>query len=202
MSQLTAFSKELWRSHLWRWLVPLLVVVSMAGLLTFYRAVYSGRVAQLERQYEAEVETLAKLGGERAEVNALADAAEQTRAGIVDLYTNRFASEQERLTSLLREVKDLAARSGLSPNAISYPETAIEEQGLVRKNIEFSVQGGYTELRRLINFLELSDSFIVLESIGVSEGEAGTLSISLSLSTIFTRDDSDLAPATVAGGGR
>ena len=201
MSDYTAFSKELWRAHLWRWLIPLLVVVSMSALLSVYRAVYSGRVAQLERQYEAEVENLERLAVERTEVEALADAAEQTRSGIEDLYENRFASEEERLTSLLREVKDLASRSGLLPSTIAYPETELEGQGLVRKNIEFAVQGDYASLRRLINFLELSDSFIVLERISVSDGEAGTLSISLSLSTIFTRDEGELTASSLAGGG-
>ena len=71
MSQTTSFSKELWQKNRWRWLAPLLVVVSMAGLLSVYRAVYAGRVAQLQNQFEEEAERLAALREERAEVEAL-----------------------------------------------------------------------------------------------------------------------------------
>lgn len=203
MSQTTSFSKELWQANRWRWLAPLLIVIAMAGLLSVYRMVYAGRVAQLESQYQEESARLAELEKERVDVETMLVEAEQTRAGIEMLYQERFATESERLTDVLREVRELAQRAGLSPDSISYPEEEIAGQGLVRKHIGFTVQGNYSSLRRFINFLELSGSFLTLESIGVSDADGEMLNISLQLSTLFSRPEETSVSGTgrAAGGG-
>ena len=57
-----------------------------------------------------------------------------------------------------------------------------------RRTITFSVDGSYAQLRQLINFLELSDTFFILDQIALrgNEVEGTPLRISLSLSTLFT----------------
>ncbi len=196
----SAFTPSLWRRHLWLWLGPLLLVIFNAGLLSFYRSVYSGRVAQLERQYEVDLERVAVLSEQRRQAEELLRTAQTSRDGIERLYGEHFATERERLTQVIREVKQLATEAGFQVAAISYPEEEFEDHGVARMSFVFNVQGSYSNLRRFINSLELTDSFITLESIRVSEAE-GSLAISLHLSTLFADEPPPTRPARSAAGG-
>jgi len=88
---------------------------------------------------------------------------------------------------VIAEVKDLARRAGLEPKSISYPSQAVAEFDLSIRYMVFSVTGSYSQLRRLINFLELSDMFLVLNEISLGgHGNGEDLRISLRLSTVFS----------------
>jgi len=89
----------------------------------------------------------------------------------------------------IAEVKDLAARSGLEIRAISYPQQSLTDYGLVRRSFVFGVEGSYGALRQLVYLLELTPSFLTLESIRVGEvGTGGQLRAELSLSTLFVAE--------------
>ena len=64
------------------------------------------------------------------------------------------------------------------------------------------MDGTYLELRKFINLLELSDSFLTLEEVtlaGETRGEGPELNIRLSLSTLFASEEgSDEATAPPA----
>ncbi len=68
----------------------------------------------------------------------------------------------------------------------------------MRRSITFSVTGNYEQVRRLVNFFELSDQFITLEQISLSGGASGNdqLSIRLLFSTLFVATDEDQKVAT------
>ncbi|REJ81823.1 MAG: hypothetical protein DWQ36_05255 [Acidobacteria bacterium] len=182
---------ELLRERPWAWSVPLALLLLNLMLLSTYRALYSGRVTGLESQIESEREELAELSRLAEQVEAKVVGARQARDGIEDLYDDTFATEQERFTAIVREVRDLAVRAGLRPDAMSYPEQEIEEFGLYERSINFDVEGSYDALRRLINFIELSDSFLVLRRLGVNQTRDQQVRISLSLSTLFSGRDLD-----------
>lgn len=184
------------RRHSW-WLAALLFVVLNGALLSMYRVVYAVRYDQLGGQAQARQEALEGLERERRDLEALLEQAEANRAGIETLYRERFATERERLTRIISEVKELARRAGLEPGTIAYPEEVIAEHDLVKKSIVFSVEGSYLSLRRFINFLELSNSFLVLEGISVTSAEP-QLRISLTLSTLFA----DSRPGSTVPDGR
>ena len=99
----------------------------------------------------------------REELEAYVDDASRSRDGIYELYRESFSTERERLTDMLRHVKDLASTAGLRPDTFSYPEEQLESFDLVRKRVVFSVEGGYNDLRRFINMLELSEQFVTLD---------------------------------------
>lgn len=182
------------RRH-WLWVLPLLFVAVNGALLSMYRVVYAVRFDQLASLATARAEALDSLRQEHQQLESLLERAEANRAGIDSLYEERFSTERERLTRVISEVKDLARRSGLDPGNISYPEEVIGEHGLIKKSIVFSVEGTYLSLRRFINFLELSDSFLVLEGIAVSDAEP-KLRINLTISTLFADPNGPTKPAS------
>lgn len=178
------------RHRLWPWLAPLLFVIVNVVLYSTYQAAYAGRVDLLHDQSESEEETLNALREQRRALETVVERAQRGKDGIEALYQERFSTERKRLTQVIREVKDLAGRAGLGvPESISYPEEAIERHDLVKRQIVFVVEGNYMSLRQFINMLELSESFIVLEQISVTEAGPSTLRVSLQISTLFASED-------------
>ncbi len=180
--------RRVWRLRIWFWIGVGLCVIN-AGLLSTYRGVYAGRFQALEDEI-AEVRNLrTRTTQEVARREGQVATVEATRSRVASLYREGFATERERLIDLIREVKDLANRSGLRPSSISYPEEQLEQYGLVEKSLVFTVEGNYTQLRRLINQLETTDTFVALESISLSEATPN-LRIDLRLSTLFSDGES------------
>lgn len=176
-----------WRERLWWWLPPLVLLVLNLGALVWFQLVYSDAARNVDQMVErrgADLEALQEVVDRQREVVLRVQANSQQ---VESFYGSRLATSQERLTAILREVRRLASSSGLKPAALTYPEEELEEFGLEERGVNFSVEGGYVELRRFINLLELSESFLTLEEVTLSgRGDSGTLRISLRLSTLFS----------------
>lgn len=185
---------SIWRRRLWVWLPALLFFLANAGAFSVYRLGYAGQVQSLEEDVEEQEQALAKLQAERRQLEGRLTSARLNRDRIRQLYDQRFSTRSRRLTSVDAEVKNLASQAGLSYESISYLENEIEQYGLVKRSFVFSVEGTYFELRRFINLLELSDSFLVLESVNLSESareDEPELRINLQIATLFNRDPSE-----------
>ena len=180
-----------WRLRVWFWVGVGLCVIN-AGLLSTYRGVYAGRFQALEDEIAETGNLRTRTTQEVARREGQVATVEATRSRVESLYREGFATEQERVTDLIREVKELANRAGLRPGAISYPEERLEQYGLVEKSLVFTVEGDYSQLRRLITQLETTDTFVALESISLSEATPN-LRIDLRLSTLFTDRESGAA---------
>jgi Tfp pilus assembly protein PilO len=175
------------------WVPALLFFVANVVALVVFETRYSGRaevsqeeVASAQRELDAVVER-------REELEARLASIDTTRQAVENFYAERLAPERERLTRVIAEVKDLASRSGLQPQAISYPQQVIEGFGLRQRSLVFRVDGTYADLRKLVNLLEVSDSFLTLERVSLS-GESGggaRLSIQLRISTLFSIEGED-----------
>lgn len=187
------FSLETWSRNLWIWLLPVLLLAINLLLFMVYQTSFAKRRESLESISERAGARLVSLKDYRGDLQRFVDQFERQKLAIDSIYSQHFATEAERFTSLLREVRQLARQAGLSPDSFSYPKEDLEDEGLVRRNVTFSVTGNYEQVRRLINFLELSDQFITLEEIELS-GDSGNdrLSIRLSLSSLFVASDEEL----------
>lgn len=194
---------EPWRRQLLLWLTPLVFCVLNLMAFGVYRAYFAGRVPELQSTYEVAAKELEGLEQEKEEIEAFLDSASRAKEAIDELYEDRFSSEAERFTKAIFEIKNLARQAGLDPGSIGYPRTELTEYGLVKRNIEFGVEGTYDQLRTFINFLELTGQFLTLESVAL--GERGDpqqnprLSIRLSLSTVFVADKDERNVQTVEG---
>lgn len=182
-------SGQPWRRRLALWLPALIFfLLALAPLLVFPLR-FAGRAEVTQEELAEARRELAALEAESSRVQARARDLATTGADIEGFYDERLASERARLTRIIAEVKTLASRSGLEPRQISYPSEALEEYGLRKRSFAFSVEGSYAELRTFINLLELSDSFLTLERVSLSNRSAGQLGIQLTLSTLFATED-------------
>lgn len=180
-------SQSIWRRHLRGWLPPLLIFLVALAALVFYRLVVAGDARAGGRQLERRAAAVSRLTEERQRIEKLVERLRANQRRIEEFRSQRLATEAERLTEVIAEVKELARRAGVEPSSVRYPEESLEGVGLSRRRIVFSVDGDYVGLRRFINFLELSDHFLTLEEVSLSgrSGESSKLRISLQVSTLF-----------------
>lgn len=180
----------IWRERIWWWSVPLALLLANLVAMGWFQLTYSGTAQSVDQLVERRSTQAAKLTEvvrrQRRVVARVSRNEQQVRA----FYDSRLATSQERLTEIMREVRSLVATAGLAPSSITYPEDELEEFGLERRGVNFGVEGSYINLRRLMNLLELSDSFLTLEEVNLSgRGAEGNLRITLRLSTLFSTQD-------------
>jgi hypothetical protein len=188
---------EIWRRGFRRWLPALCALLVGVGLFALYQSRFSGRVEVSARALERGRLELARLRADHRRLEGELALVRTNREHLDEFYHRRLATESERLTRVIAEVKELARRSGLEPQAISYPEQAIAGAGLSKRSFVFAVAGSYADLRKLVNLFELSDSFLTLEQVSLGGGadRGNQLQINLSLSTLFTTPEVDVVPA-------
>lgn len=187
---------EIWRLRVWVWLPALLFFLANATAYVVYRFGFADRVESLETSLEDTQKNLAPEAAKRARLERLIERSRRNDEDIRRLYDERFSTRSQRLTRINAEVKQLARTAGLNPLSFSYGEDKIEDYGLVKRTAAFSVDGTYLELRKFINLLELSESFLTLEEVtlaGDEGGEGPDLHIRLLLSTLFAREGGSAA---------
>jgi len=180
----------MWREK--RVLLAILGVLLAANTVFFftYRLQYEQRLKELDdRRDQAE----ARLNGEHAtriQAERRLVAYRNISRDVEEIYTRQWATENERLTALIAEVKRLAVASELVPKSISY--TRVQSAVVASKrtaaevvSITFSVQGNYQQVRRLINLLELSRQFIIIDQIALAAAQDQNLTLNLQLKTLF-----------------
>ena len=178
-----------WRRHLWLWVLPLgFCVLNLLGVAVYHWA-FAGQVERLERSYQRAEGRLQQNQDEQVVIQDFLTRIEAHKGTVQALHRDRFQTEEQRFTAVIQEVKKLARQAGLRPTALSYPSRNFGSHRLIQRNINFSVKGSYEQLRNFINFLELSEHFITLNSVTLGGGEDPRepgLSIQLAVSTIFT----------------
>jgi len=183
-------SRVAWQHMLKLWLPALVLLVINLGILSTYRFLLAGQ-AQLRsaRVQKLSVE-LQELETRRSALEELMGQAEANRLRIGEFRSGWLSTEAQRLTGVITEVKTLAGRAGVQTSSFQYPAEFLEDYRLNRRSIVFSANGSYQALRRLINFIELSDQFMILEEVRLSEtGQQGVdVRVDFRVSTLFTSD--------------
>jgi Tfp pilus assembly protein PilO len=180
--------ESIWRLRPWVWVPALLFFLANAAAFTVFWLGYAGDVQTLRRELEGQKKQLETQQADRHKHEALLASAKDNRTRIQQLYEQRFSTRRLRLTPITAEVRKLASQAGLEPPSFSFPENPIEAYGLVKRSFIFTVQGTYPELRKFINLLETSGSFLILEEVSLNHGaDKGddNLRISLKISTLF-----------------
>jgi len=179
-------------------LIILGVLLAAATLFFFtYRVQYESRLQDLEADLHQQEGKLAEARNARVGAERQYAAYRRTEHDLQVLYNERFATQEQRLIALINEVKRLAVASELVPKTYGFARSEVKKTGgpsndaaaSVGANtvlITFTVQGTYAQLRRLINLLELSSQFIIIDSVGLSSTSGdSTLTINLRLKTLF-----------------
>jgi len=183
----------IWREK--RVMLTVLGVLLAANALFFftYRVQYEARLSALDARMKEANARLQRARAKRTAAEQQLRSYDTVRRDLQTLYDQRWATQAERFTKLINEVKRLAAQSQLEPPGYSFSKTTDREaarsgeQGISVVGINFTVHGNYQQIRRLINLLELSNQFVIIDGItlGGGGGSDSNLTLSLHLKTLF-----------------
>lgn len=176
---------------IWREKRVMLIVAGallLANLLFFftYRVQYEQRVEDLHARLEAARAELAAAKERRADLEGQLKAHDDLVVKIDEVFTRWWSTPDERLTRVIKEIQSLGTTSGLVPQSISFNQgNAGNRLGTTTMGISFNVGGTYDQARQLINLIELSDEFLIIDSISLRNSNEGLLSLNLALKTLF-----------------
>ena len=180
-----------------RVLLIVLGVLLAANTVFFftYRVQYKNRLQSLdERRHQAE-EKLQQARAAKTAAEQRYASYQKIQADVQTIYSEEWSTETRRLTALIIEVKRLAVASQLVPKSYSFSrvEQKVKGAGVDARSvtIAFTVQGNYQQARRLINLLELSRQFVIIDQVGLSSADNQVLTLNLYLKTLFR----DAAPS-------
>lgn len=177
-----------WRRNLWLWLPASVFFLLTVVLLGVFALEFADETQVARTRLARRTEELDVIRAQRERAQGIVEKVRASEEGLADFYGRRLSTEREGLTRILAEIKNLCRLSGIPPTSLAYERQALEGQDVSRRTITFSVDGSYAQLRQLINFIELSDSFLILDEVSLrgNDVEGTPLRISLKLSTLFT----------------
>ena len=192
----------IWREK--RTLLIILALVLAANTMFFftYRVQYQSRLDTLDTRLAQVESQLERARTARTRAEQTLQSYSKVESDVLEVFNEHWATQPERFTKLFAEVMRLTMASSLVPTTYSFKRGAAERVaaggkrpnlGVNEVGISFGVEGTYAQVRRLINLLELSQQFVIIERIALSESDEQRLSLSLELKTIFRDEQSGVA---------
>ena len=189
----------IWREK--RVLLIVLAALLVVNTIFFFtdRVQYESRLEALDARRDDARAQLQEARAARAAAERQVAAYRQIERDVQQILTERWATEPERLTALISEVKRLTAAANLTPpTTTSYTRAenrgkADAGVGATEVGVAFSVKGTYQQIRLLINNLEMSRQFIIIDQLGLTAAEGDQLTMNIHIKTLF-RDTTAPAP--------
>jgi hypothetical protein len=198
----------IWREK--RILLIVLGLLLLANTIFFftYRVQYVSRLQDLDARQAQAAARLDQARHARITTEQQLAAYKKVQSDLQVLYNERWSTALQRLTALIDEVRRLAAASHLEPPSYQFSSGETKNSNIVsntkgsigttKVEIAFNVQGTYEQVRRLINMLELSDQFVIIDGISLTSSATAagdkTLTLNIRLKTLF-RDVRTSAPS-------
>jgi hypothetical protein len=185
----------IWREK--RILLIVLGVLLAANTMFFftYRVRYQSRLDDLDARLEAAETSLTQARAARLTTERQIQGYRKVESDIAEVFDQHWSTQPKRFTAVVAEVKQLAIASSLSPQAYSFERAEAETRGGSGRRTEgvgatevgmsFTVAGSYQQIRRLINLLELSRQFVIIDRITLTTAQDQVLTLNLHLKTLF-----------------
>jgi Tfp pilus assembly protein PilO len=190
----------IWREK--RILLAVLGILLAANVVFFftYRVQYENRLRELDSRLDTVKNELQAAKQTRAANEQQLAAYRQTEKDVRSIYDSEWSTEEQRLTAFIAEVQKIGAATQLVPTSLSLSHNAAVKTTAraatataSEVGINFSVAGKYEQVRRLINLLEVSDQFVIIDQIGLASESGENLNVTIRVKTLFRPS---------AGGGR
>jgi hypothetical protein len=180
----------IWREK--QWLLIILGLLLAANTIFFftYRVRYEQRLQDFESRQEEAQQRLDQARFARQSAERQLASYRKIENDVREIYDVRWATQAQRLASLITEVKRLAVASQLVPKSYSFSRAAPKMKeakniDATQVGISFMVEGNYQQVRQLINRLEGSRQFVILDQITLNSGNNQMLTLNLQVKTLF-----------------
>lgn len=100
-------------------------------------------------------------------------------------YQQRLLPDSTGYSVVVADLNRMVKEAGVETNGVNFRPSQVKERNLSEVVITATVQGDYRGLIRLINALERSPHFYVLDGLTLASESSGTIQLSLSLRTYF-----------------
>jgi len=185
---------------IWREKRVLLIILGLllaANAVYFftYRVSYQSRLDDREQELTQKEAELARAHAARVKAERTFQAYRQVERDVQRVFDEHWATQEERFTRLVAEVKRLTTASSMVPASVGFSAAVVTDPeanrrkkvaiGATEVGIAFGVEGTYEQVRRLINLLELSQQFVIIDQIGLSSREGQNLALTIHLKTLF-----------------
>ncbi len=178
-----------------KWLLIGLGVLLLINIVFFvtYRVRYENRIESLNDDLAVARENLKEATERSQETRKLLGSVDRTREDLDHVYNDWWSTRPERLAPMIVELQTLATKSGLKPPTRSYnwsEQESGQTAGAETLTVAFRVEGTYEQIRNLINLIEMSPHFIIIQQIDLvdTSDDGQKLGLSLSLKTLFRND--------------
>ncbi len=189
---------------IWRekkvWLIVLALALA-ADVFVFvtYRVQFQKRIDDVTERQKETTARLAQAQEARLSAQDTYKRYLKVQSDLDTLYDTKWATQDQRLIPWIKEIKRLAEASQLVPKILNFnkeeaKEKEVESASGLKKSvaakavtISYTVEGNYQQVRRLINALELSDQFVIIDTLAVTAAGENTnvVSVNLRLKTLF-----------------
>jgi Tfp pilus assembly protein PilO len=145
-------------------------------------------LADLTAGRDAVRQELAARSGDCRAMSDLIARYDDESAKLRDFFERRLGTQIETMTSIQKEIREIAMQFRIDPESIDYRPAKMEGTDLTRFQITIPLVGGYPNLRHFINKLESSDRLFIIDSVeltGARGGGAAMLSLTIRISTFF-----------------
>ena len=194
----------IWREK--RILLLVLGALLLGNIIFFftYRVQYQSRLDDMDARLAQAEGQLTRSKEARAEAEQSIAAYQRMEKEVQSVFDQHWSTQPRRLTLMIAEVKRLAEASNAVPRTLAFDRADASGPGSSTRSdasvgarevgIGFSVNATYDQARRMINLLELSQQFVIIDRISLSAGDANQLALNLHIKTLF-RDE----PQSVGG---
>jgi len=181
----------IWREK--RFLLIILGILLAANTIFFftYRVQYETRLRSLDEQRDTVKAELDAAKHSRVVAEQQLAGYHKVEKDIRQIYDDEWSTQNERLTPFIGEVMRLATASQLVPRSYAFEGTQTKgvaktaSANAVEVSIGFPVQGTYQQIRTLINRLETSDQFIIIDQITLGSENGEKLNMTIRVKTLF-----------------
>lgn len=181
----------IWREK--RILLLVLGVLLAVNTIFFftYRVQYENRLRALDDQRDTVKAELEAAKHARLVAEQQLAAYHKVENDIRQIYDEEWSTQQERLTPFIGEVMRQATASQLVPRSYAFGGTQTKGPAKTQSanafevSIAFPVEGTYQQVRALINRLETSDQFIIIDQISLGSENGERLNMTIRVKTLF-----------------
>lgn len=175
-------------SRKWKLAVKIALVCVLAADATL--GVVSWRVAS--EAPESQAQKLAQLSA-----NARLLASDIQKGQEIEKRLPNLASECDQFykedllpsssgyAAVMADIEQMAQKAGVQAGGLDFHEEALKERALEEVRISSAVEGDYPGLIRLIEELERSRHFYLLDELALSSQQSGMIKLQISLRTYF-----------------
>lgn len=192
---------------------PLLVLLAVwtVAVVAFHMLVARPEIVAYVELSEGSREALDALRKDEQNVEARESylaALEQAELDLATLRTDVLSTREQRFVEVQSELARLCRQFNIDLDSVVFDNPLLIDQGLDRSEMTVPLEGGYENLRRFLQAVEASETFLVVERVALGESAEGgesVLQLNVTLVTYFQLPEGLRRKAPVRGrtrGGR